>query len=76
MNAEVTMNSIWDNYQNLTPKNQRRFREDLMQGLAINTKNHVYNILHEKVTISPVMEEYIGRLFEKYYRQQIESVQL
>lgn len=68
--------SVWERYQNLTPKNQRRFRCELMEGLSITARNHVYNILHERVIISPVMDEFISRLFEKYYQQQIESVQL
>lgn len=68
--------SVWEQYQNLTPKNQRRFRSDLMEGLSISARTHVYNILHEKVTISPVMNDFLRQLFEKYYQQQIKSVQL
>ncbi len=76
MKAEATQFPIWENYQKLTPKNQRRFKEELMAGMAITTRTHIYNVLHARVTISPMMEEYITRLFEKYFRQQIESVQL
>ncbi len=68
--------SVWEQYQNLTPKNQQRFRRDLMEGLSISARTHVYNILHEKVTISPVMNDFLRQLFEKYYQQQIKSVQL
>lgn len=68
--------SVWERYQNLTPKNQRRFRCDLMAGLSITARTHVYNILHERVAISPVMDDFLTQLFEKYYQQQIESVQL
>lgn len=71
-----TRPSVWEQYQNLTPKNQRRFRRDLMEGLSISARTHVYNILHEKVTISPVMNDFLTQLFEKYYQQQIQSVQL
>lgn len=79
MNMETitgTRLSVWERYQNLTPKNQRRFRSELMEGLSITARTHVYNILHERTTISPVMDDFLTKLFEKYYRQQVESVQL
>lgn len=65
-----------EQYELLTPKNQRRLRNQLSEKFNWKSKQSIYNTLRGKSTISEIEKSYIDNLFRELFEQQIQSVQL
>lgn len=65
-----------EQYNLLTPKNQRRLRSQLSEKFNWKTRQSFYNTLRGKSTISEIEKEYIDNLFREFFDAQIQSVQL
>lgn len=65
-----------EQYNKLTPKNQKRFREHIGEKFGWNNRMSFYNLINGKSGVSVIERDYIDALFEEYFNKQIESVQL
>lgn len=63
-------------YELLTPKNQRRLRNQLSEMFNWKSRQSIYNTLRGKSTISEIEKKYIDNLFRELFEAQIQSVQL
>lgn len=65
-----------EQYELLTPKNQRRLRNQLSEKFNWKSRQSIYNTLRGKSTISEIEKGYIDNLFRELFEAQIQSVQL
>ena len=65
-----------EQYELLTPKNQRRLRNQLGEKFNWQSRQSIYNTLRGKSTISEIEKEYIDKLFRELFEAQVKSVQL
>ena len=65
-----------EQYELLTPKNQRRLRNQLSEKFNWKSRQSIYNTLRGKSTISEIEKGYIDNLFRELFEAQIKSVQL
>lgn len=65
-----------EQYELLTPKNQRRLRNQLSEKFNWKSRQSIYNTLRGKSTISEIEKSYIDNLFRELFEKQIQSVQL
>lgn len=63
-------------YDKLTPRNQARFREQVMHTLAWKSANSFYSLIRGDLAVSEPEESYLMNLFAEFYQRQIEAVQL
>lgn len=61
-------------YDQLTPKNKKRFRDDLISQFDWNTKASFYNVINGSSSISLIEKNYIDNLFVEYFQRQIDSI--
>lgn len=65
-----------EQYELLTPKNQKRLRSQLSEKFGWKSRNSIYNTLRGKTSISEIEKNYIDNLFIDYFRKQTESVNI